>query len=431
MSNGHSQAVLTYSGIEDRTTSAPEKTKLTQKEQNEIDQLEKQFSNEPSVNGEHDKVKLSTKEQEAIDGLEKQFQDKPAQKHSKFTKFIIDLAYTMNHALVCTATDPLTDVPINQMVTKQILGNKGVDWKELKKDLKPSNIGAEIKESFYTGPKEIGAWSINHAKKAFGSNSVESSDLNLGDSGLSAARFYLTEIAGDFGAVPLTVAIRHYAPFVSKAIHKVADPIARPIFMKRAEKAALKDIMRFTHAGNIDEVKQSEEFQQRKQEIFDREFDNYPNGILWTFASPAINIGLQFALDNVKINGKTPLRDPERINSKTGKEHSLTRVLGARVLGKTIGAVTTSTLTFGLRAAAPTKMQKWDNWMERVGGKVVSKIGKPFGVDEDTIREGMDELKAQDPEHASEHHGKEKRQEHGKWSRTANEEAALSPSLQR
>ena len=266
---------------------------------------------------------------------------KHGDKKPRLFNFAVDFAYTLNHAIVCTLTDPITDVPITATVAS-LARKSGQDvektsFQDVLRQLHPKEIARTLKEDTFSLQKDEG--------KRF--NRITS--------------FFLSEVAGDFGAVPVVVGLQHFAPGFMKAIGKAASPIAKPIFKRSAERSIRAEF----ELGGMDT--NTPEFDARVKEIYERELDKLPQAIMWTGVSPAINILMQ----------KTVLGN---------KEDSV----GALLLGKAIGSVTTSSLTVGLRTVAPDKAQKWDDWSSEKAGKPVARfIAKITGVDKEELEAGM------------------------------------------
>lgn len=262
-------------------------------------------------------------------------------KQSRRAKIAADFVYTWNHAVVCTITDPITDAPIgatvqNMMASIRANGDGKVTFRKLLEQLTPGGVWDGIKETF-GNRQALKSW-------------------------------FAGEFAGDFGAVPVVVAVQNFAPWLVNGIRKAFTPLMGPIFRRSAERAARKEF----------EFAQMEtkgpEFQQRVEELYNKEMEHLPNAVLWTVASPAINITMQKLVIQkhfMKDEPPVPVTD--------------------LLLGKAIGATITSSLTLGLRALAPEKAQKWDNWMSsKLSGPVSGVVSKVSGVDRDVLKKDME-----------------------------------------
>lgn len=261
--------------------------------------------------------------------------DKRSARRQKRLAAAVDFAYTLNHAIVCTATDPITDIPIGVAVQKILDKNAGGTEKMSLKDFNIKNIGGGLKETF-TDKTALIQWAAG-------------------------------ELGGDFGAVPAVVALRHLAPGVVNGIRSALSPIATPIFKRSSDRAAKKEFA----AQGMDV--NSPECQARAKEIFDMEMEHLPNAALWTVLSPAINITVQKGLL------------PKSLRNDSPTSHL--------VAGKAIGSTVTSSLTVGLRNLNPKAAQKWDDTVtEKVAMPVLNVVSRLFGVDKDELEAGVKEM---------------------------------------
>lgn len=248
----------------------------------------------------------------------------------------VDFAYTLNHAIVCTLTDPLTDVPVGVAV-QRMLGGTGtghhghVSWK----DFTPKNIMSHVKGTF-TDKNSLLQWTAG-------------------------------EFSGDFGAVPVVVALRQLAPGSVDVLRNIFKPLATPLFKQSTARAARKE---FKAQGlDVD----SPECAARAKQLFDQEMEHLPNAVLWTAVSPTINILTQ------KFILPPKWRNPEPISHI--------------VAGKAIGSTVTSGLTLGLRGLSPEKAQKWDDKMsEKVALPVVNIVSGMFGVDKAQLQQELKQM---------------------------------------
>lgn len=254
-------------------------------------------------------------------------------KQSRRAKIAADFAYTLNHAIVCTLTDPVTDAPIGATVQNMMASHRKdsekVTFKKLLEDLTPGAIWEGLKDTF-GNRKALKSW-------------------------------FAGEFAGDFGAVPVVVAVQNFAPWLSNGIRKASTPLLEPIFRRSAERSARRE---FEFAKM--EAK-GPEFEQLVEKRLRTELDDVPKAVLWTVASPAINIAMQ----KLVMKNEAPVSD--------------------LLIGKAIGATITSTLTVGLRTLAPEKAQSWDNWLSnKVSGRVAGAVSRVSGVDKDDLKKDME-----------------------------------------
>lgn len=258
-----------------------------------------------------------------------------------------DFAYTLNHALVCTATDPLTDVPIGILV-QNLLGKEAgeeVSWK----DFRFHKIWEELKE-IYTGKDIPGL-----AQWGFG------------------------EVGGDFGAVAVVTALNRFAPSAVDLIRKIASPIASPILKRTTSRAARKEFVALGKDPN------SEECKERAQGMHEIEMRHLPNALLWTFFSPTINLVIQ----------KKVLWGEWRNETSWGR----------LAVAKGVGATITSGLTLGLRSAIPKQMQQWDDFISgKFAVPILNKVSSMFGVDKEVLQTHMEEMHAKSVHGAAHRH---------------------------
>jgi hypothetical protein len=260
-----------------------------------------------------------------------------------------DFAYTLNHAIVCTLTDVVTDIPIGILV-QNLLGKpegEALSWS----DFRLSKIGKEMKDIF-TGkhPEELVQWAAG-------------------------------EVGGDFGAVGVVTAINRFAPRAVDVIRKMAAPIASPIFKRSTSRAARKEFMAQGFDPN------SPECTARAQEMFNVEMRHLPNALLWTVFSPIINLSVQKGLLKTIHRG-----DWDETGKIRGKWENTSK-LSHLALAKGIGATITSGLTLGIRNMSPKSMQKWDDKIaSQVAGPIIERVSHLFGVDKEELKQHLDEL---------------------------------------
>ena len=182
-----------------------------------------------------------------------------------------DVAYTINHSIVCTLTDFIDP---------------------------------------YIG---------NHIQKHLGN------DSQLKDS-------VIAEVAGDIGAVPVTIAVQRLFPGVMDGLSRMAEPLVGGLFHASTMRAA-KAWSRAHHKHE-----ESEECTLRAEKIYRYEMRHLPQAMVWTVSSIGINVTAQCLLGN---------RAP------------LVHILA----GKVGGATLTAFLTTGGRGLFPHQAERWDRWV--------------------------------------------------------------------
>lgn len=254
---------------------------------------------------------------------------------SRLLELAIDLAYTVNHSVICTATDPLTDIPISAVTPKLINGIK-------------RRLGREVKP-------------------------YEEPDPTL-------LSLLVGEVTGDWGAVPVVVGLQHFAPKFMEGIGKLARPIAKPLF----QRSALRTLRAELKLSGLD-IEKSPEFEHRARaifqgttnelpesiarikEVYEREMEDLPKAIMWTVASPAINLTMQKKV----MKSEVPI--------------------SYLLVGKALGSIVTSSLTVGMRSLSPSHAQRWDDFIaEKAGKPATTAVAKLFGLDAEAVQAGVE-----------------------------------------
>ncbi len=245
-----------------------------------------------------------------------------------------DIAYTINHAIACTVTDFID--PFVGKWTQDYLGKR-------------FSIGC--------GHNHADDHHHGHHHGHDHAHGHEACEHTHHKDKAKFSHWWAGELAGDFGAVPVTVALQYYAPAMLNGIGAVLKPVIGGFFESGAKKAARK----WAHERGIDP--QSEEAKAQAALLYDYEMHHLPQALVWTASSIAINLGTQRAMGN-----HAPL------------SHMLA--------GKAAGASITAAAVVAARGIMPAAARKWDTF-------TTSKIFQPatemtagwFGVDvEDTRR---------------------------------------------
>lgn len=247
--------------------------------------------------------------------------DKTTMQHAE------NLAYTINHALACTATDFIDPFVSTQM------------------------------QKYLNQKVSIGCGNPDH-------------DHGHGENWQGI----VGELAGDFGAVPLTVALQHYTPWLMDGIRYIAEPVMGDLFRRGAKSAA-------THQAKVATLNGTpfspEEYRQRARELYRYEIQHLPQGLVWTASAVVGNVMIQ----------KHILKNPSPINDIYA--------------GKISGAIVSSSLLFGTRSLATEKAKQWDEWATKHAFLPATKtVGKWFGIKEKDVNELMEKQKRlNDPTH--------------------------------
>ncbi|PZP86516.1 MAG: hypothetical protein DI582_02690 [Azospirillum brasilense] len=157
-----------------------------------------------------------------------------------------DVAYTINHALACTATDLIDPY--------------------------------------------VGKWTQKYLNRRV---SIGCGEDHGHDS--STAHNWIGEVVGDFGAVPLTIFVQRKMPFVMDAVRYAAEPILGDFFRHGAKEAARDRAMQAMEEGK---PYSAEAYRAHAKEIYRYEMQHLPQGLMWTASSIGLNIATQKAIGN-------------------------------------------------------------------------------------------------------------------------------------
>jgi hypothetical protein len=265
-----------------------------------------------------------------------------------------DVAYTINHAIACTVTDFID--PFVGKWTQDYLGKK----------------------------ISIGCGHDHH-------NDYHHHDHNEHDHGhhehthAKLSHWWAGELAGDFGAVPVTVAFQYYAPSLMKGIEHVLEPLVGNFFKSGTSRAATHWAIK--HNVAVD----SEEARNYAQQLYMYEISHLPQALLWTASSITINLSTQRLM---------------------GSHAPISHMLA----GKAAGAGISAGLVVGARGILPDTARSWDMFTSRNIFLPVTKIMSGwFGVNEKAV-DAMEE--------------KQEQIRQGLWTeRTAQQNGNISPSL--
>jgi hypothetical protein len=266
-----------------------------------------------------------------------------------------DIAYTINHALACTATDFIDPYVGNW--TQKYLGKR-------------FSIGCGHDHSHDHGHDHgmhCGPGSPTHDHKSHGLPGLPIIDdhdhHNCGhdhhhhkhtpDSHLT--HWWLGEVIGDFGAVPVTIAFQRYAPGLMNGIRNLLEPVLRPVFKFGANMSAR------SWASKQGLGSDSEACKKKADEIYEHEVRHLPQALLWTASSIAINLTTQKLLGN-------------------------TAPLWQLAAGKAAGASISAGLVVSGRALMPQTARNWDGWTSKnVFLPMTKALGSYAGITENDV----------------------------------------------
>lgn len=284
-----------------------------------------------------------------------------------------DIAYTINHALVCAASDVID--PFVAAWSQKNLGKKiHTSWCNFTHDhgehdhthkhdnttlkapfanpkkppiIKPGDIQGK---KFSLGPKQPEKGHIHGA----GCGHFHDETPTFGG---ALKHWVIGEAIGDIGAVPITIAMQRYAPEFMEWLNTGMESI----FGSRYEKSSQKAAITWALKNHIDPS--SPEIKRYGNELYHHEVRHFGQAAVWTVASIGLNIASQKLI--------------------TGNRHPISYML----LYKTLGAATSATLLLGGRAFFPEKFRDMDHWTSKnIFAPISSTVGNLFGVDEKEIK---------------------------------------------
>ncbi|MDX1974194.1 MAG: hypothetical protein SFT92_00805 [Rickettsiales bacterium] len=238
-----------------------------------------------------------------------------------------DTAYTINHAIACTVTDFID--PYIGNVTQTYLGKR-------------FSIGCNHDHSHDANHD------YDHAHDHTHDHPHDHSHLT---------HWWIGEVVGDFGAVPLTIGLQRYAPGFMDRLRMLMEPALGTFFHKGAERTAKKWALK--HGVPIE----SDEYKAQLEAIYRHEMDHLPQALIWTASSIAINLATQRAMGN----------------------HGPFWQLAA---GKATGATISAGLVVSGRGLAPGAAESWDNFTsEHLFLPATQAVGGLFGVKKEDVQQ--------------------------------------------
>lgn len=221
----------------------------------------------------------------------------PAEREAKKTEAqqAEDIAYTINHALACTATDFID--PYFGNLTQRYLGKR-------------YSVGCGHDHS-----KDSAHHDHNHHHHH----------------GSHLKHWWIGEVVGDFGAVPVTVGMQRHFPGFMNGLRTLLEPLLGGFFRRGAERSA----RHWAQAQGLSA--ESQEYKEQADAIYRYEIDHLPQAFMWTASSVALNLGTQRLVGN-----QAPLWH--------------------LVAGKTVGAGISASLVVGGRGFFPAAAHAWDTF---------------------------------------------------------------------
>ena len=242
-----------------------------------------------------------------------------------------DIAYTINHALACTATD-FIDPYVGNLTQKAFRKRISIDAIEKAYD------------------KKNGRSDAHEESKGHG------------------LAWWVGEAAGDFGAIPVTIAFQRLFPGFMHSIRTLMEPSLSYVFKHGAEKGAERYAK--SHGFALDDPK----VLAKQAEIYKYEVDHLPQAFMWTTSSFAINLATQKYI----MKNDAPL--------------------WILALGKGLGATISATALVTIRGLIPDVARQSDSWLSRhIISPTTTFLARSVGVDEKTVNKIIEKDTATKP----------------------------------
>ncbi len=238
-----------------------------------------------------------------------------------------DIAYTVNHAVVCTVAD-VFGTPINAFLQKKLNDPK----------LRlPIGCNDSSHDHGKTGKR--GFWSF-------------------------FAHVAPAEIAADVIAVPITVGVQRVFPGFMSGLSKVMEPLFGDIFRFGANVGGKSWAKKHGLDPNGAEAKE------KAKEIYHHESSHLGQAAVWTAAAFGLNVGIQYS--------------SERIKPPEGGAQPLKNLIAAKGIGSTI----TSAALVSFRGFFPVLAEKSDDFFShKVFIPLSRKFSGLFGISKDTLKD--------------------------------------------
>jgi hypothetical protein len=245
-----------------------------------------------------------------------------------------DVAYTINHALACTATDFID--PYVGNVTQKFLGRR-------------ISIGCGHDHSH------------DHASHADGHPCKHDHHHHHGHEHSHAAprshlkHWWIGEVVGDFGAVPITVAAQYMFPDAMRAVGSGMEMMLGGFFRMGAARATRA----WAREHGVDS--ESQAYLNHFNATYRYEIDHLPQALLWTGSSIALNLGTQKLMGNAAP-------------------------LWHLAAGKATGASISAALVVATRGMMPDTAHAWDRFTSRnIFLPATKGIGSLIGIRKETV----------------------------------------------
>jgi hypothetical protein len=277
-----------------------------------------------------------------------------------------DIAYTINHSLYCTLTDFLNP-PINAATDgylRWLIPGCGHDH-----NLKDDHSHHDHSHHDH-GPQCAHGHDHHHAAPSSRWEKVKLASKQA----FSKQRFLQYakgEFLGDFGAVPITIGVQRMFPNFMHGLRKLCEPLMRPLF----EWGVARDTKNWAQENNVDAG--SQEYKNHAAKVYEYEMGHFPQAIVWTGSSLALNTAYQMWAD------KSPIAFSKKFLLKSSSVLS--------------GILVTAGVVVAARVLAPSKMHSFDSWTSDNAILPATKaVGKLFGVSDDDVERMVEKNKQND-----------------------------------
>lgn len=280
-----------------------------------------------------------------------------------------DIAYTINHAFVCAATDVLDpfvaaylDFHISQCnKTHDHSHDHGGHHDHNHSHSHDHNCSSHSCSSHnHHHDDHHHASAHNDTPKAAHSDSCPHHDENP-NFWKSLKHWVITEAVGDIGAVPITIAAQRYMPGTLARISNGIESAVGGIYKVETQEMAYK----WADKQGIDRF--DPRTKEYAKQAYDYEIDHFGQAAVWTVASTGINVAAQKFLFK---------------NSKAW---------GTLIGFKTLGAAQTAALLIGGRGLAPEKFKAWDEWnAENIYAPATRGVSKLLGIDTNAVERALE-----------------------------------------
>lgn len=241
-----------------------------------------------------------------------------------------DWAYTINHTIVCFATDAM-QVPLAAGGAALIRANmeklgKAVNW--LARNLGCGHLHFDASKPFWGQYKQaLRSW-------------------------------FKGEVYGDLGAVPITLGTQYFFPGFMHSLSTGAEKVVGPLFRRGAE----KDTAKWARLNGI--APGSAEYKAHADQLYDNEIKHLGQGIVWTVSSLPINFAVQL-YDHDHHHGDDHAHPAAHAHAprswKVDPTHFRSKLLEFTG-GKLVGTVATLGMVLTLRTQFPMALKSWDEW---------------------------------------------------------------------